>query len=622
MAQLLKDSLSGVRPSVALGRDTTLLKEILERASERVDEELDDQPEVEAEMRAILSSTYWEIGEYELAEKHCRKSKELVDQMYVGDHSKKAVEQTELGVIFASAGKVESAEQQFRSSLAMFRRLDVETDDDAESDTLKRLATLLIGINPNEARELLEAAHEKELAFYGTEEHVAVGTVFTRLGNLERTVGDFDAARGHYERALEIHRKVLPPEHPFIQSGMSNLAGILSVLNESEEAEKLWRDSIELVRKVQGRHPNLATALENLGRHLSRAGHFEEAEELLTEAVSIAREYENASVLERILGNLSNHYSNSRRPERAIEIQKEILKSKLAREDGDLLAPYNNLAHSLMMTKRFEEAEAMFREAIALIKADSPASSNNKIIVMRNLGDCLTRAGRFEEAIDLLDQTIDMGKQLGGNTDLQISNSLERMAAVYREMKNYEKAEQSLREMDKLRSGVLGPHHIETTNGRVRLANVLRLRNKLEEAEKLLRETQDQYESTYGSLAARHRAIHGYTLGKLGRWEEAQVALQFALNAESSEGNLVLQGEFLTKVKIWLGLVLAKLKEFEQSEALLLAAEKAVSADDEPWDEVDAPPPAKALVRLYLRWHQAEPDAGHDAKADKWRTND
>lgn len=41
--------LKGVRPSVALGRDTTMLREILDKTAERVGQDLQDQPEVEAE---------------------------------------------------------------------------------------------------------------------------------------------------------------------------------------------------------------------------------------------------------------------------------------------------------------------------------------------------------------------------------------------------------------------------------------------------------------------------------------------------------------------------------------------------------------------------------------------
>ena len=58
----LTDVLKGVQPSVALGRDTTILKEILDRAAERVGPELKSDPEAEAVVRVTLGETYRKLG--------------------------------------------------------------------------------------------------------------------------------------------------------------------------------------------------------------------------------------------------------------------------------------------------------------------------------------------------------------------------------------------------------------------------------------------------------------------------------------------------------------------------------------------------------------------------------
>ena len=47
----LQDMLQGVGPSVALGRDTTMLREILNRTADRIGTELTNQPAVEADLR-------------------------------------------------------------------------------------------------------------------------------------------------------------------------------------------------------------------------------------------------------------------------------------------------------------------------------------------------------------------------------------------------------------------------------------------------------------------------------------------------------------------------------------------------------------------------------------------
>ena len=58
----------GVGPSVALGRDTTLLKEILDKTAQRVGEVLANQPEVEAELQNTLGEVYVALGQFDQAE--------------------------------------------------------------------------------------------------------------------------------------------------------------------------------------------------------------------------------------------------------------------------------------------------------------------------------------------------------------------------------------------------------------------------------------------------------------------------------------------------------------------------------------------------------------------------
>jgi hypothetical protein len=50
ITRFLEDMLQGVGPSVALGRDTAMLREILDKASDRVGRELTTQPETRAEL--------------------------------------------------------------------------------------------------------------------------------------------------------------------------------------------------------------------------------------------------------------------------------------------------------------------------------------------------------------------------------------------------------------------------------------------------------------------------------------------------------------------------------------------------------------------------------------------
>ena len=73
----MKDMLKGVGPSVALGRDTTLLREILNQTAERVATELKGQPATVAELCYTIGNTYFDIAEYGKAEAIHRRALEL-----------------------------------------------------------------------------------------------------------------------------------------------------------------------------------------------------------------------------------------------------------------------------------------------------------------------------------------------------------------------------------------------------------------------------------------------------------------------------------------------------------------------------------------------------------------
>jgi hypothetical protein len=63
IAQFLKEMLEAAGPSVARGRDATVLREILDKTAQRVERELDGQPEVQGDLWFTLGSTLHDIGD-------------------------------------------------------------------------------------------------------------------------------------------------------------------------------------------------------------------------------------------------------------------------------------------------------------------------------------------------------------------------------------------------------------------------------------------------------------------------------------------------------------------------------------------------------------------------------
>jgi len=102
--------LDGVGPSKALGRDITMLREILDKTAERVGKDLKDQPEVEAELRYTLGEVYWELGDLENAEVMHRQALEIRKRVLGTEHAEVANSMRRLSHVLWREGKLGEAE--------------------------------------------------------------------------------------------------------------------------------------------------------------------------------------------------------------------------------------------------------------------------------------------------------------------------------------------------------------------------------------------------------------------------------------------------------------------------------------------------------------------------------
>jgi eukaryotic-like serine/threonine-protein kinase len=109
-------------PSVALGRDTRLLREIMQKTVQRLDD-LTNQPAVEAHLRTILGSVYRELGEHTNAAAMHQRALELRKHLHGDVHPDVAISLYCLAGVLSNQGKDAEAETMYRDELAMNRKL-------------------------------------------------------------------------------------------------------------------------------------------------------------------------------------------------------------------------------------------------------------------------------------------------------------------------------------------------------------------------------------------------------------------------------------------------------------------------------------------------------------------
>jgi non-specific serine/threonine protein kinase/serine/threonine-protein kinase len=108
----------------------------------------------------------------------------------------------------------------------------------------------------------------------------------TNLANVLKDEGHYAEAEKLYRETLDVERRVLGPEHPRTLWLMNNLANVLTDEGRYAEAEKLFRKTLDIRRRVLGpESPDAASSTYNLSCIAARQGRRDEALSLLREAV-------------------------------------------------------------------------------------------------------------------------------------------------------------------------------------------------------------------------------------------------------------------------------------------------------------------------------------------------
>jgi hypothetical protein len=241
----------------------------------------------------------------------------------------------------------------------------------------------------------------KALERGGQESGQLAASILDNLGQIEHEPAKrVQAGR----RALDIRRRLLGPEHRVTLRSMNNLAAALDAAGSSDEAIALARETLRIRSDVLGPtdYDTLATATTLALMLLDRG--FEE------EAIGLAGDAERG--LAAILGE-SHHRVEA--PRSIVEVG--LIRSGRVAEAETLVArrtppsapstmieatAANNMGQIRRMQRRFAEAEALIRSAVAA--AASPERGDGRLYVLFqiSLSEVLVDAGRAADAEVLL----------------------------------------------------------------------------------------------------------------------------------------------------------------------------------------------------------------------------
>ena len=338
--------------------------------------------------------------------------------------ARKYIRRHRLGVAVASAGVVLLIAFAIAQTVAL-RRIT------RERNRADRVAEFMTGmfqvVDPSEARgntvtarEILDKSSKSIDTSLGNDPELQAEMMYT-MADTYWGLGLYSRAQALIERALEIQRRVLGPEHPDTLRSMRILASVLEDEGHHEEAEKMKRQTLEIDRRVLGPdNDETLRCLSSLTTTLRGKGDYAEAEKLDREAFEAQR---------RVLGP-ENRYT---------------------------LLSMSNLAADLTKQGRYAEAEKPEREALDMQRRVLGPEDIYTQATMTDLATVLTGEGRYPEAEKLQREAFDMQRRVLGPEHQFTRESMARLTNIFQLDGHYEEAEKLARETFAIDRRVHGP---------------------------------------------------------------------------------------------------------------------------------------------------------------------
>jgi serine/threonine protein kinase/tetratricopeptide (TPR) repeat protein len=294
VAEFMSKTLRGVDQSVAMGRDTTLLKELMDSAAARVaDGELRDAPEAELVLRLTIGEVYLAIAEYAgaraMLEPAGERARAAAPAPATTDARPEAIWcLIDWGLYLRIArGDNQGAEPFLRAAVGLSRRT-YSGDHETSATALAGLAETLVELSrETEAEPLLRESVGMYRRLYQAG-HSRLVKALVGLGDLRLNLGDTLESESLFQEALAMCRRLYAGDHPEIASCLGNLARVRMRLHRTEEAELLYRQSLDMWKRLfRGDHPQVAGANHTLAGVLLELGRTSEAEFLYRESLAM-----------------------------------------------------------------------------------------------------------------------------------------------------------------------------------------------------------------------------------------------------------------------------------------------------------------------------------------------
>ena len=343
------------------------LRQVLERTDRLIDSVTTADPSIRGELLLLQGKTNRELSRPELAAPQLEQALELMRK--TGNARGEAAALDELTRLALVEARITDAEAYLAKALAVAERETLPARVEAgiyatgahlNTDLADREKAYEYGLQAAALLEALPEGPSTELA-----------RTYVELGRSESYLERRDAARVWYVKAIDLYTELEGPRYRGLTSAYSGLAITYAQAGEYDEARRHFERELDISLANYGElHIRTAIGLSNLGLALNRLGDYGSSLDNYQRALRIIREVSPRDLnrLAAVYTNLGNTYVNLGRLEEAAETFREGI--AISRSDDvprrNLASLLNNSGQLMLDRGLYDEADAQLRESLVV----------------------------------------------------------------------------------------------------------------------------------------------------------------------------------------------------------------------------------------------------------------
>lgn len=353
------------------------------------------------------------------------------------------------------------------------------------------------------------------------------------IGMTYANLGINPEARTHFQRSLDLYRKIEGPKGEDTLDLMRHLGRALMVQGNYAEAQTLLGECLREARSRLGpEHEITLGAVFLMGQLKMATGQYREAEPLIQTVVEVDRQArgpeDRSTIVDMLmLGRIRLEESKNSEAEAILSPLAEISRRRFGPTDTETLQVLNLLGQVYIGQGKFEQAEAIMKEAVAghhqAFGPEHPAT----LAANTALANVYAGEGRYAEAEALHLQVLEIKRRTLGPTNRQTLNSLSYIVSLYQQQGKYAQALPYAEEALAAKRRTVGPDSPVTMNAAEDLTLTYVALARFSAAEPLAREAQDWFRNKRPDAPERFFAasLLGASLAGQKKYAEAEPLL-------------------------------------------------------------------------------------------------